>query len=174
MAAEIKIRGLCLIVTTSEQQPKDQIQDNKESWICNTLATSNNNMQRTDNSKSFGRCSFDGRWKTNRAPGMQLFWQGIDFDVTVVVKLQLKRCQYSQGSQIKKHQQYQKGFLWCHQIKKVNDRDIIWYANLAHFSMIMLSELRRISGVNFCSFDWFRSSLLICSKVQPCSLLSDM
>ena len=29
MAAEIKIRGLCLIVTTSEQQPKDQIQDNK-------------------------------------------------------------------------------------------------------------------------------------------------
>ena len=100
MAAEIKIRGLCLIVTTSEQQPKDQIQDNKKSWICNTLATSNN-MQGTNNSKSFGRCSFDGRWKTNRAPGMQLFWQGIDLDVTVVVKLQLKRCQYSQGSQIK-------------------------------------------------------------------------
>ena len=75
---------------------------------------------------------------------------------------------------IKKHQRYQKGFLWYHQIKKVNDRDIIWYANLAHFSMIMLSELRRISGVNFCSFDWFRSSLLICSKVQPYLLLSDM
>ena len=99
MAAEMKNRGLCLIVTTSEQQPKDQIQDNKKSWICNTLATSNN-MQGTNNSKSFGRCSFDGRWKTNRAPGMQLFWQGIHFDVTVVVKLHLKRCQYSQCRQI--------------------------------------------------------------------------
>ena len=32
---------------------------------------------------------------------MQLFWQEIDLDATVVVELQLKRCQYSQGSQIK-------------------------------------------------------------------------
>ena len=31
--------------------------------------------------------------------------------------------------------------MWCHQIKKVNDCDIIWYANLAHFSMVLPAEL---------------------------------
>ena len=37
---------------------------------------------------------------------------------------------------MEKHQRYYKGFSWYHQIKKVNVRDIRWYAFLAHFAMI--------------------------------------
>ena len=51
---------------------------------------------------------------------------------------------------IKKYQQYQIGFLWCHQIKKVNDCDIIWYANLAHFSMVLPAELLQHSNLINC------------------------
>ena len=42
--------------------------------------------------------------------------------------------------------------LWCHQIKKVNDRDIIWYANLAHFSMVLPAELHMLECCNLSNF----------------------
>ena len=34
-----------------------------------------------------------------------------------------------------------KDFCDVPKVKKVNDRDIIWYANLAHFSMVLPAEL---------------------------------